>query len=63
MVTDWNAIAAAAYEAYGQVTDHKNYQQLPMPEWEQLPPRIQEAWQEAVKEAVRLVQEAEPKNE
>jgi hypothetical protein len=34
-----------------------------MPEWEQLPPRIQEAWQEAVKEAVRLVQEAEPKNE
>lgn len=39
--------APIAYDAYGAVTDHKNYQGLPMPKWEDLPPRIQEAWRAA----------------
>lgn len=37
-------LARGAYHAYGAVTDHKNYQGLPMPEWEQLTPKIQAAW-------------------
>ena len=45
---DWTPLAASAYHAYGSVTDHKNYQGLPMPEWNALPPKIQEAWVAAV---------------
>lgn len=41
---DMNQIAKNAYGAYGAVTDHKNYQGLPMPEWEALTPKIREAW-------------------
>jgi len=26
------------------VTDHKNYQGLPMPQWHELPEKIREAW-------------------
>ena len=37
-------LAKVAYHAYGAVTDHKNYQGLPMPTWEQLPEKIKEAW-------------------
>lgn len=37
-------LAKNAYFAYGDVTDHKNYQGLPMPEWNDLPEKIQEAW-------------------
>ena len=33
-----------AYEAYGAVTGHKNYQGLPMPAWDALPGHIQDAW-------------------
>ena len=42
----WNdeQMAASAYHAYGAVTDHKNYQGLPMPKWMDLPPKIKEAW-------------------
>lgn len=40
-----------AYDAYGRVTDRKNYQGLPMPGWQELPPKIKEAW-EAAAEAV-----------
>jgi hypothetical protein len=29
-------------------------QTLSVPEWEELPPRMQEGWREAVKEACRL---------
>lgn len=36
--------AIKAYEAYGKVTDFKNYQGLPMPTWDALPPKIKEAW-------------------
>lgn len=44
--------AKSAYHAYGQVTDFKNYQGLPMPEWEALTERIQAAWKGAVKQVI-----------
>ena len=53
-----NSLAMVAYHAYGSVTDHKNYQGLPMPEWDELPPKIQDAWRAAVA-AVRTHVEAE----
>jgi len=37
-------LARQAYEAYGATTDHKNFLGQPMPTWEQLPPKIQQAW-------------------
>ncbi|MEH2033377.1 MAG: hypothetical protein V7K67_27780 [Nostoc sp.] len=37
-------LAKIAYHAYGQTTDFKNYQGLPMSEWENLPEKIQQAW-------------------
>ncbi|MFN6460835.1 MAG: hypothetical protein RMZ41_003180 [Nostoc sp. DedVER02] len=37
-------LAKKAYIAYGRTTDFRNYQGLPMPEWENLPQSIQEAW-------------------
>jgi len=40
-------LAKKAYSAYGQTTDFKNYQGLPMPEWENLPDTIKLAWQNA----------------
>lgn len=46
--------AQLAYAAYGKVTDFKNYQGLPMPKWEELPPKIQEAWVAAAREIVTL---------
>lgn len=36
--------AKRAYEAYGAVTDHKNFQGDPMPEWDNLGDTIQAAW-------------------
>lgn len=36
--------AQKAYDAYGSVNDHKNYQGLPMPLWKDLTPKIQAAW-------------------
>lgn len=40
-------LAKMTYGAYGQVTDYKNYQGLPMPEWEALTDKIREAWKAA----------------
>lgn len=37
-------MAEAAYAAYGASTDHKKYQGLPMPDWDELTDRIQMAW-------------------
>lgn len=37
-------LAKVAYEAYGKVTDYKNYQGLQMPKWEELSETIQKAW-------------------
>lgn len=41
-------LARIAYHAYGKTTDFKNYQGLPMPEFENLPQKIQEAWVAAI---------------
>lgn len=39
--------AKEAYERYGSVTDFKNFQGNPMPKWDELPEKIQEAWKAA----------------
>lgn len=49
----FRVFAENAYDAYGDVTDHKNYQGLPMPKWEDLTPIIQAAWIGAVKSVFR----------
>ena len=50
---DCSALACAGYEAYAQSV-RAEAAQLPVPEWEELPPRLQHGWREAVKEACRL---------
>lgn len=40
-------LARIAYKKYGQVTDFKNYQGFPMPEFDALPDKIKEAWEQA----------------
>ena len=49
---DIQEVAKKAYNAYGGVTDFKNFQGNPMPKWEELPPKIQEAWQAACNETL-----------
>lgn len=39
--------AKAAYEAYGEVTGHKNFLGEPMPKWEDLSSEIRSAWRAA----------------
>lgn len=56
-VPDYVTIASDAYEAYGRVTDFKNYQGLEMPKWETLPAQIRLAWTAAVKAAVESFSE------
>jgi hypothetical protein len=34
----------AAYSRYGAVTDYKNFLGNPMPSFDELPPKIQQAW-------------------
>lgn len=41
-----------AYQAYGQVTDFKNYQGLPMPEWADLTAIIRAAWEAAAQRII-----------
>lgn len=41
---DQTELAKLAYDAYGEATDHKNYQGLPMPGWDDLGDAIQGAW-------------------
>jgi hypothetical protein len=41
---DEKELALIAYTAYGRVTDFKNFQGNPMPQWAELPEKIQEAW-------------------
>ena len=48
-------LARIAYEAYGLTTDHKNYQGLPMPAWEDLGEAIQLAWINAADAVARAV--------
>lgn len=37
-------LAQRAYQAYGSTTEFKNYQGLPMPEFNDLPQKIKDAW-------------------
>jgi hypothetical protein len=37
-------LAKASYAAYGEATENRNYQGLPMPDWENLGDRVQKAW-------------------
>lgn len=39
-----DGLARIAYDAYGLVVEYKNFQGKKMPEWDQLPPKIQKAW-------------------
>lgn len=41
-------LAKAAYAAYGETTDFKNFRGEPMPAWADLGTRIQDAWAAAV---------------
>lgn len=47
MADDITRYAREGYAAYGQSTGGKNYVGLPMPTWEELPVKIQEAWRVA----------------
>jgi hypothetical protein len=45
-------LTIAAYAAYGQSVGWKNFAGNPMPEWHELPERIQEAWRASVRAVV-----------
>ncbi|MBD1995192.1 hypothetical protein H6G00_00930 [Leptolyngbya sp. FACHB-541] len=49
-------IAASAYRAYGHSVGNKNYRGETMPNWEDLPPAIQVAWQAATKHILFLAE-------
>ncbi|WP_168220934.1 hypothetical protein [Actinomadura sp. WMMA1423] len=46
---DIDQLAEAAYAAYGETTDRKNFRGEPMPAWEDLGDRIQNAWRAAAR--------------
>lgn len=46
-MSEGERLARIAYEAYGKTTDFKNYQGLAMPTYDDLPPKIKEAWENA----------------
>jgi hypothetical protein len=48
-----------AYRAYGDVVGWQNYQGLPMPSWENLTPKIREAWVAAAAAAHAFTDRAE----
>lgn len=48
---DFEKLAKQCYYGYGSVTDFKNYQGLPMPEWEELSDKIRAAWEAAARYA------------
>lgn len=47
------SLGKRAYRAYGHTTNFKNYQGLPMPEWEALTPIIRQAWINAATSVVK----------
>lgn len=53
-------MAKLAYGAYGQTTDFKNYQGLPMPAWDALGDTIQGAWVAAINAVVGYLQGGPP---
>lgn len=60
---DFTAIAKRAYHSYGKVTDFKNYQGNPMPEWEALSETIQAAWVAASRSVYEDVTNSKPAQE
>ena len=52
---DYTYLAEIAYIAYGRFTEFKNFQNNSMPEWHDLPFKIQDAWKAAVKEVEKKV--------
>lgn len=40
-------LAKIAYRAYGETTNFKNFRDEPMPDWDELPSTIKEAWAKA----------------
>jgi hypothetical protein len=51
-------IARQTYAAYGKTTEFKNFQGNPMPTFDALPERIQQAWRSASLAAHRAAVEA-----
>lgn len=45
-----------AYNAYGEVTNFKNFQGNPMPVFDELPEIIQTAWQKAAEKIVEITE-------
>lgn len=45
-------LAKAMYLSYGETTEFKNYQGNPMPDWKDLTPKIQGAWEAAACRAI-----------
>jgi hypothetical protein len=41
-----------AYREYGRITDFKNFRGEPMPEFKNLPEKIQKAWRSAVAQVI-----------
>lgn len=52
MSLDITDLAREAYLAYATETENKNFQGLPMPDWEVLPQKIRQAWCGAVMSTV-----------
>ena len=52
-VGDFSEIARELYEAYGAVTSWKNFRGEPMPNFADLPPKIQSAWEAAARQALQ----------
>jgi hypothetical protein len=57
---DEDALARAAYQAYGEETGGKNYRGEPMPAWDDLGDKIQSAWRRAVSAVVVRFVHGEP---
>lgn len=49
-----NELAQSMYKAYGETTEFKNYQGLPMPAWNDLTDKIRSAWEAAAKRAIGI---------
>lgn len=58
LITDKQYFAKVAYHAYGAVTDFKNFRGDPMPAFEDLTDKIQEAWEAA---ALKVIMESRQK--
>lgn len=56
MESELTALAREMYEAYGGYTDWKNFQGNPMPQWNELPERIQKAWETAAQASKPVIE-------